>query len=244
MYTISSGFARAAASVDQRDRLAGGVQAGVQLKKQAMMEDSNAKSHWENVFATKSENEVSWFQSYPGTSIDFIAMFNLPLEAHIIDIGGGDSHFVDVLLEKGYKNIYVLDISQNALDKAKQRLGDKARLVHWIVSDVTEFNPDIQFDLWHDRAAFHFLTTDEKIEKYLQIAEHSIKPGGYLVVGTFSENGPTKCSGLEIKQYSEAAMLHCFGKTFERIKCITEDHHTPFNTTQHFLFCGFRKKEW
>ena len=207
------------------------------------MEDSNAKSHWENVFATKAENEVSWFQSYPRTSVDFVVLFNLPLEANIIDIGGGDSRLVDVLLEKGYKNIYVLDISQNALNRAKQRLGDKARFVHWIVSDVTAFNPDVPFDLWHDRAAFHFLTTEEKIENYVHIAERSIKPGGYLVVGTFSENGPTKCSGLAIKQYSESSMTHRFEQTFEKIKCITEDHHTPFNTTQHFLFCGFRRKD-
>lgn len=204
--------------------------------------NSNAKSHWENVFATKAENEVSWFLSYPKTSVDFLALFNLPLDAQIIDIGGGDSHLVDVLLEKGYKNIYVLDISKNALERAKQRLGDKAQLVHWIVSDVTEFIPDVQFDCWHDRAAFHFLTTDEKIEKYVRIAENNIKPGGYLVVGTFSENGPKKCSGLEIKQYSETAMFQRFGKAFSSIKCITEDHLTPFNTTQNFLFCGFQRK--
>lgn len=208
-----------------------------------MTDNDNQKSHWENVFATKAENEVSWFQPYPQISVDFLAFFNLPLDANIIDIGAGDSHFVDVLLEKGYKNIYVLDISANALDRAKQRLGDKAQLVQWIVSDITEFIPDVQFDLWHDRAAFHFLTTEEKIEKYIRIAENSITPGGYLVIGTFSENGPIKCSGLEIKQYSETNMTDRFGKAFDKVKCITEDHVTPFNTTQHFLFCGFRRKE-
>lgn len=208
-----------------------------------MTDNGNEKSHWEKVFATKAENEVSWFQSYPQTSVDFLALFNLALDAHIIDIGGGDSHFVDVLLEKGYKNIYVLDISKNALDRAKQRLGDKAQLVHWIVSDVTEFIPDVKFDLWHDRAAFHFLTTEERIEKYVHIAENSVKPDGYLVIGTFSENGPKKCSGLAIKQYSETAMIERFGKAFDKVKCIREDHHTPFNTTQHFLFCGFRRKD-
>jgi ubiquinone/menaquinone biosynthesis C-methylase UbiE len=207
-----------------------------------MIENDHSRSHWENVFATKAENEVSWFQSYPQTSIDFLALFNLPLDANIIDIGGGDSHLVDVLLEKGYKNIYVLDISKNALERAKQRLGDKAQLVHWIVSDITEFIPDVQFDCWHDRAAFHFLTTEDKIEKYVRIAENSIKPGGHLVIGTFSENGPTKCSGLPIKQYSESTMVHRIRNAFSSIKCITEDHLTPFNTTQHFLFCGFRRK--
>jgi ubiquinone/menaquinone biosynthesis C-methylase UbiE len=208
-----------------------------------MTENDHSKSHWENVFATKAENEVSWFQSYPQTSVDFLTLFNLPLDANIIDIGGGDSHLVDVLLEKGYKNLYVLDISKNALDRAKQRLGDKAHLVHWIVSDVTEFIPDVSFDCWHDRAALHFLTTEEKIEKYVRIAENSIKPGGYLVIGTFSENGPTKCSGLDIKQYSESAMVRRFANAFSSIKCITEDHYTPFNTLQHFLFCGFRRKD-
>jgi ubiquinone/menaquinone biosynthesis C-methylase UbiE len=208
-----------------------------------MTDDTNAKSHWENVFATKAENEVSWFQPYPQTSVDFLALFKLPLDANIIDIGGGDSHLVDALLEKGYKNIYVLDISKNALERAKQRLGDKAQLVHWIISDVTEFIPDVQFDCWHDRATFHFLTTDEKIEKYVRIAENSIRPGGYLVIGTFSENGPTKCSGLEIKQYSEATMLQRFRNSFTKMKCITEDHLTPFNTSQHFLFCGFKRKD-
>lgn len=206
------------------------------------MENSNIKSHWENVFATKAENEVSWFQPYPQTSIEFLDLFNLPLDANIIDIGGGDSHLVDVLIEKGYKNMYVLDISANALNRAKQRLGKKAELVHWIVSDVTDFMPTMKFDVWHDRAAFHFLTTEEKIDKYVHIAENSIRPHGYLVIGTFSENGPKKCSGLEIKQYSEASMSSRFEKSFNRIKCITEDHLTPFNTKQHFLFCSFQKR--
>jgi ubiquinone/menaquinone biosynthesis C-methylase UbiE len=206
-----------------------------------MIENDNEKSHWDNVFATKAENEVSWFQAYPQTSVDFLTFFNLSLDNNIIDIGGGDSHLVDVLLEKGFKNIYVLDISKNALDRARQRLGDKAKLVHWIVSDITEFIPDVQFDFWHDRAAFHFLTKENKIEEYVRIAENSIKPVGYLVIGTFSENGPEKCSGLAIKQYSKSAMEHCFENAFSSIKCITEDHHTPFNTSQHFLFCGFQR---
>ncbi|MCW3126901.1 MAG: trans-aconitate 2-methyltransferase [Bacteroidetes bacterium] len=202
---------------------------------------NNIKNHWETVFATKTETEVSWFQAYPKTSVEFLELFNLPLEANIIDIGGGDSHFVDVLLEKGYKNIYVLDISEKALLRAKQRLDDKATLVHWIVTDVTEFKPEVKFDFWHDRAAFHFLTTEGRIDKYVQIAEDNIKPDGYLILGTFSENGPQKCSGLDIKQYSEASMSNRFERSFERIKCISEDHLTPFNTTQNFLFCSFKR---
>lgn len=200
------------------------------------------KEHWENVFATKAEDEVSWFQPYPKTSMEFVALFKLPLHANIIDIGGGDSHFVDALLDKGYKNIYVLDISATAIERAKQRLGEQANKVHWIVSDITEFEPPVQFDFWHDRAAFHFLTTEDKIYKYVSIAEDAIKKEGYLILGTFSENGPKKCSGLDIKQYSEASMSARFELAFNRIKCVHENHKTPFNTIQNFLFCGFRKK--
>jgi|SRR5665647_455785 len=200
------------------------------------------KKHWENIYRSKSEREVSWFQEYPKTSVGFIELFNLPLSANIIDIGGGDSHFVDALLEKGYQNIWVLDISENAIERAKKRLGDKAPKVHWVVSDVTEFVPNVVFDFWHDRAAFHFITTEEKIYKYVSIAEDAIKKDGYLILGTFSENGPSKCSGLEIKQYSEASMSARFEIAFDRIKCIEENHTTPFNTIQNFLFCSFKKK--
>jgi 2-polyprenyl-3-methyl-5-hydroxy-6-metoxy-1,4-benzoquinol methylase len=200
------------------------------------------KEHWEKVFSTKAENEVSWFQAYPKTSMEFLEMFHLPLDANIIDIGGGDSHFVDALLEKGYKSIYVLDISENAIERAKKRLGHRANEVNWIVSDITDFKPKIKFDFWHDRAAFHFLTSEENIYKYVSIAEASIQPNGYLILGTFSENGPTKCSGLEIKQYNERSMSARFEFTFDRIKCITEDHKTPFNTIQNFLFCSFKRR--
>ena len=202
----------------------------------------NKKTHWENVFATKAETEVSWFQSYPKTSVEFLELFDLPLDANIIDVGGGDSHFVDALLEKGYTNVYVLDISANAIERAKTRLGNNANKVNWIVSDITEFEPTVKFDFWHDRAAFHFLTDDEKIYKYVAIAENAINKDGYLILGTFSENGPTKCSGLEIKQYNEASMSARFEVAFNRIKCVTEDHVTPFNTIQNFVFCSFQKK--
>lgn len=202
----------------------------------------NAQSHWENIYTTKAEQEVSWFQEYPKTSMLFLELFDLPLDANIIDIGGGDSHFVDALLEKGYCNIWVLDISAAAIERAKKRLGEKAKQIHWVVSDVTEFEPPVQFDFWHDRAAFHFLTTDEAVYKYVAIAENGIRPNGILILGTFSENGPKKCSGLDIRQYNEASMSARFEVEFDRIKCITEDHTTPFNTVQNFLFCSFIKK--
>jgi|ERR1035437_402919 SAM-dependent methyltransferase len=204
--------------------------------------NNSVQQHWDKLYKTKAEDEVSWFQPYPKTSIEFLELFQLPLSAKIIDIGGGDSHFVDVLLDKGYQNIWVLDISATAIERAKKRLGERASKVHWIVSDVTDFVAPVQFDFWHDRAAFHFLTTEDNIYKYISIAEDAIKQNGYLILGTFSENGPKKCSGLEIKQYSETSLSARFEVAFDRIKCIEEDHKTPFNTIQNFLFCSFRKK--
>ena len=200
------------------------------------------KEHWEKIYENKQEEELSWFQPYPKTSMEFLELFNLPLTAKIIDIGGGSSHFADVLLERGYTNIWVLDISELAIASAKKRLGEKAIRINWVVEDITAFNPPVQFDFWHDRAAFHFLTSEEKINKYISIAEKAIKKDGYMVLGTFSENGPEKCSGLDIKQYSEASMSGRFGVSFERIKCIHEDHLTPSNLVQNFLFCSFRRK--
>lgn len=203
---------------------------------------SQEGNHWDNIYSTKAENEVSWFQSCPKTSMKFVKLFDLPFDANIIDIGGGDSRFVDALLDLGYKNIYVLDISVRAIERTKERLGEKAALVHWIVSDIIKFEPPVQFDLWNDRAAFHFLTKEDSINKYVSIAEAAIKKNGYMVIGTFSHNGPEKCSGLEIKQYSETSMSERFGITFDRITCLHENHTTPNKNVQHFLFCSFRKK--
>ena len=203
----------------------------------------STKEHWEQIFSTKDENEVSWFQPYPKTSVAFLELFDLPLTANIIDIGAGDSHFVDILLERGYQNIWVLDISAKAIERMQKRLGAPAQNVHWVVSDVTDFQPGVQFDFWHDRAAFHFLTTEEKIRRYVSLAARAIRKNGYLILGTFSKQGPEKCSGLEIKQYSKASMSARFETGFKRIKCIREDHTTPFNTVQNFLFCSFRRLE-
>jgi cyclopropane fatty-acyl-phospholipid synthase-like methyltransferase len=200
------------------------------------------KSHWENVYDTKSPSEVSWTQEVPQTSLDFIKAFNLPKSASIIDIGGGDSKLVDYLIQEGYQNVTVLDISAKALEKTKERLGEKSAFVKWIVQDITVFEPAITFDIWHDRATFHFMTTEDQITKYLAIARNNVSTGGYVVLGTFSANGPEKCSGLPIKQYSEELLTQQLGNGFKKLKCITEDHTTPFNTTQNFLFCSFKKE--
>jgi SAM-dependent methyltransferase len=200
------------------------------------------KEHWDKLYSIKAKEEVSWFQPYPKKSIYFVELFKLPLSANIIDIGGGDSHFVDALLDKGYQNIWVLDISEKAIERAKQRLGEKGSKVKWIVCDITAFVPPVQFDVWHDRAAFHFLTSEDNIYKYISIAEDAIKKGGYLIIGTFSEKGPDKCSGLAVRQYSEVSMSASFETGFDRIKCIEEDHTTPLNKIQNFLFCSFQRK--
>ncbi len=206
------------------------------------METANNKEHWEKVFATKSQEEVSWFEVYPKTSVEFLKLFDLPLDANIIDVGGGDSHFIDALIEMGYHNIYLLDISVKAIERVKNRLGSNADKVNYIVSDILDFQTDIKFEFWHDRAAFHFLTDEDQVNNYVGIAEKNIDRDGYLVLGTFSETGPTKCSGLEIKQYNEVSMSSRFEKSFERIKCMEENHVTPFNTIQNFLFCSFKRK--
>ena len=205
------------------------------------MENFDRKNHWENIYQTKELKDVSWFQPTPETSLDFFKQFNVPTTAKVIDIGGGDSFLLDHLLDLGYQDISVLDISAAAIDRAKKRLGDKAKNVKWIVADAATFKPTEKYDFWHDRAAFHFLTDEQEISNYLKTAQENINPTGVLVIGTFSEQGPKKCSGIEIKQYSETTMTDQLKKFFEKIKCITVDHLTPFDTIQNFVFCSFRK---
>ena len=198
------------------------------------------KKHWESVYETKNPDQVSWTQETPKTSLEFIHSFGLNKNSKIIDVGGGDSKLVDHLLEEGFNNITVLDISERAIAKAKNRLGKKANKVNWIVSDITEFEPHSSFDVWHDRATFHFLTTDQQIKKYIKIVTKCVS--GYLIIGTFSSNGPRKCSGLDIKQYDKEELTMELKNGFDKIQCVTEDHLTPFNTTQNFLFCSFKKQ--
>ena len=201
--------------------------------------ENSIKKHWENVYETKNPEQVSWTQEIPKTSLNLIHSFGLDKKAKIIDIGGGDSKLVDFLLEEGFENITVLDISEKAIEKAQLRLGSKADKVNWIVSDITQFNPTTQYDIWHDRAAFHFLTTEVDINKYVKTIEKSVSK--HLIIGTFSENGPQKCSGLEIKQYSQETLEKLFQKDFQVIECFTEDHTTPFDTKQNFIYCSLKR---
>ncbi|MBS1932436.1 MAG: class I SAM-dependent methyltransferase [Bacteroidetes bacterium] len=202
--------------------------------------NKNSSEHWDKIYALKTPEEMSWTQAVPKTSLDFIHSYDLSKNAKIIDVGGGNSKLVDFLLGEGFENITVLDISGEALEKAKKRLGKKAEKVNWIVNDITEFEPATEFDVWHDRAAFHFLTAPGQVAKYMETARRSVK--GYLTIGTFSDNGPEKCSGLTIKQYSEQQLTAEFQNGFEKINCITEDHVTPFGTRQNFLFCSFKRQ--
>jgi len=205
------------------------------------MEPFDRKKHWEKIYETKALKDVSWFQPVPETSLDFFKEFNVPKNAKIIDVGGGDSLLVDFLLDLGYTDITVLDISAAALERAKKRLGDRAALVKWIEADATQFTPTTTYDFWHDRAAFHFLTGDEEITRYINTVQQYLSPHGVFVLGTFSEQGPKKCSGIEIKQYSEDEMTDRLKKFFEKVKCIRVEHKTPSETIQNFVFCSFRK---
>lgn len=203
----------------------------------------NQKKHWERIYATKQPDEVSWTQEIPAISLEFIHNARLLKSANIIDIGGGDSKLVDFLLNEGFENITVLDISEQALTRTKKRLAEKAAKVNWIVSDITDFHPNTTYDFWHDRATFHFLTTGPEISQYLLTARKAVKENAVLAIGTFSRNGPKKCSGLDIKQYSEKTLVNELKNGFKKIKCLTENHITPFKTTQIFIFCSFRKQQ-
>ena len=200
----------------------------------------NRKDHWETIYQNKHPNEVSWTQNVPETSLHLIHELDLPSSANIIDIGGGESTLVDFLLDEGFENITVLDISSNAIERAKKRLGTKANKVKWIVSDILEFQPTEKYDLWHDRATFHFLIEEKDIRKYVDLVYNHTNKN--LLISTFSTEGPLKCSGLEITQYNEDTMEKTFVSEFKKISCIAVDHTTPFNTQQNFIFCSFEKK--
>lgn len=206
------------------------------------MKTFNRKDHWEKIYETKQPDEVSWYQPNPKTSLAFFESFAIPHDAAIIDVGGGDSFLVDHLLDRGYTDITVLDISAKAIARAQERLGKRAQQVKWIVADASDFRAPQKYDFWHDRAAFHFLTSESEVKNYAKTAGESIHPNGILVIGTFSTAGPKKCSGIDICQYSPDALTAVFTDNFEKVDCQTIDHKTPFDTIQNFLFCSFRRR--
>lgn len=200
------------------------------------------KEHWENVYETKADQEVSWYQETPATSLDLIVSLNLNKDASIIDIGGGNSNLAGELLKKGYVNLSVLDISAKSLERTKSKLAQEANKIHWVVSDVLDFQPKQQYDLWHDRATFHFLTEKEDVENYVTMVGRAIKNKGHLIIATFSTSGPKKCSGLDITQYSEEKLKALFKGGFTLIKSFEEIHRTPFDTEQNFIYALFKKQ--
>jgi 2-polyprenyl-3-methyl-5-hydroxy-6-metoxy-1,4-benzoquinol methylase len=201
------------------------------------------KKHWDNIYQQKNTDEVSWYQPIPATSLDFVEQFNLAKNAKIIDIGGGDSFLVDHLLDMGYQDITVLDISEHAVERSKKRIGKRAKSVKWIIADVANFHTTEKYDLWHDRAALHFLTDEKEIQSYVSTLNTSVNPRGYLLIGAFSEQGPKQCSGIDIKQYSENSLTNWLRHSFKKIKCVTIDHKTPSGSIQNFIFCSFRQIE-
>ncbi|MBZ9630367.1 class I SAM-dependent methyltransferase [Salegentibacter sp. LM13S] len=200
------------------------------------------KSHWEEVYQKKSYEDASWYQEKPETSLQLIKDLDLPQCSKIIDVGGGDSNLVDYLLKEGYRDISVFDISKKAIEKAKNRLKDDAQKVNWIVADATEFEVTQVYHLWHDRAAFHFLTEEHQIENYIRNLENSVASGGFIILATFSKNGPEKCSGRTIKQYSKEDLQELLQNKFELLSSENIDHKTPTGAIQNFTFCCFRKK--
>ncbi|PSO19463.1 class I SAM-dependent methyltransferase [Bradyrhizobium sp. MOS003] len=203
---------------------------------------SDRSSHWDNVYATKGEAEVSWFQDSPTISFEMIRAANQDHGAAIIDIGGGASRLVDVLLEAGYRDVAVLDLSANALDAAKKRIGPAASRVDWIVADATTWRPAKTYDVWHDRAAFHFLIDPRDRAAYVDRLRSAVAPCGEVIIATFAPEGPEKCSGLPVQRHDSASLAAELGPDFEPVETRSEAHHTPWDSTQAFQFSRFRRR--
>jgi SAM-dependent methyltransferase len=202
---------------------------------------SDRATHWEAVYTTKGENEVSWFEENPATSLRLIRDANATQTSRIIDIGGGASRLVDALLREGFRFLTVLDISAAALEAAKKRIGPASTEVEWIVADATTWTPKGPYDLWHDRAAFHFLTEPADRDAYIDRLRSALAPGGQVIIGTFALDGPEKCSGLPVQRYDAAHLADILGPTFELADNFAEAHRTPWGSIQHFQFSRFRR---
>ena len=197
------------------------------------------KKHWENIYQKKEIDGVSWYQKVPVESLQLIKKYSLSNSDKIIDIGCGKSFLADNLLELNYTNISLVDISSNALKEVKDRLQNKS--LNFIETDILNFNSNDKYDIWHDRAVFHFITNLEGIKKYISLCNEYINKQGILIIGTFAEDGPLKCSGLEIKRYSVDQISDLFEESFELVESFKMLHKTPFDTEQSFSFCVLRK---
>jgi 2-polyprenyl-3-methyl-5-hydroxy-6-metoxy-1,4-benzoquinol methylase len=206
-----------------------------------LVNDADRKAHWDTVYTTKGENEVSWFQEDPAPSLELIDLAQPTPESAIVDIGGGASRLVDSLVAHGFNRVTVLDVSEAGLEAAKARLGERASQVQWIVADVTRWYPTQTFDIWHDRAAFHFLTDPADRLAYVTCMKQIIKPAGHVIIGTFALDGPEKCSGLPVNRYDAAGLAKELGGGFVLLDSRRHDHSTPWNSAQRFQFCIFRR---
>jgi SAM-dependent methyltransferase len=217
------------------------VEAGRNLReveKEAMNE--SRRSHWENVYTSKGENEVSWFQEAPAPSLELIELAGATRNSAIIDIGGGAARLVDSLVAQGFEDVTVLDVSAAALASARSRLGDKADRVTWIATDVTAWEPSRTYDVWHDRAAFHFLTEAKDQAGYIARLRRALRPGGHAIIGTFALDGPERCSGLVVSRYDASRLAATLGPGFELVDTRRHEHTTPWGATQKFQFSTFR----
>ncbi len=204
------------------------------------MSATDRQAHWENVYTTKGETEVSWFQEKPAPTLELLALIDATSRSAIIDIGGGASRLVDHLVSQGYEDVTVLDLSQAALAAAEARLEDKAGRVHWIVADVTKWEPSRTYDVWHDRAAFHFLTDPADRTAYLDRLRRALRRGGCAIIGTFALDGPEKCSGLPVTRYDARSLGALLGPEFVLVDARLHEHETPRGAIQRFQFSAFR----
>lgn len=202
----------------------------------------NRRQHWEAVYTAKPFTEVSWYQEIPATSLRLVDAAGAGPKDAIVDIGGGASTLVDHLLDRGFGDLTVLDISAHALEQARNRLGNRASRVAWEQADVTSFAPRRSYDLWHDRAVLHFLTGEADRRRYVDVLERALAPGGHLVVGTFGPEGPEKCSGLDVRRYSVEMMAELLGPGFELQRDEIDTHETPWGAPQQFLFTLWLRK--
>jgi SAM-dependent methyltransferase len=207
------------------------------------MNDVSRQSHWENVYATKGENEVSWFQETPVLSLELIRLVGAIQNSAIIDIGGGASRLADCLVSQGYQDVTVLDLSAAALASARSRMGDKANQVRWIAADVTIWEPSRTYDVWHDRAAFHFLTDPKDQTAYVARLRHGLRLGGHAIIGTFALDGPERCSGLAVSRHDAGSLAVTLGCAFKLIDTRRHEHITPWGTPQKFQFSTFRREQ-